>query len=333
MPSTEIMTGKERIKRAIEFSGPDRLPMEFPAVGDCDSEGFMWTRVIKHDPNGYERYDEWGCLWRTSNVQNIGYVAGHPLENWDNFSSYQFPDPDNPAFFEGMEERAKNLDRNKYIKTHLQYPLFDRLQMLRGFENCMCDFYNEREKLEILADKLIDFDIKLAKNINSRFPDLIDGIRFADDLGSELNSFISIELFDEFYKPRYKKLFDVCHQFGWHVWFHSCGNVKNLVPSLIEAGVHVLNLQQPNVLGLEEFGKKFAGKVCFSTIADIQQTLPSKDPVKIINEVKSLVKYWSTSAGGLIPQGYGNGAPIGTTEEALRVMYEAFKKYDLYSLN
>jgi hypothetical protein len=328
MSSEKLLTGKERIKRAIEFNCPDRLPMEFPAMNDSDSEDFRWTRVIKYEANGRERYDEWGCLWRQSEINNIGYVAGNPLQNWDDLSTYRFPDPDNPAFFDGMEERAGKLNREKYIKTHLQYPLFDRLHMLRGFENLMYDFYTERKKLEILADKLIEFDIGLIKNIHKRFHGLIDGIRFADDWGSEQNSFISTDLFDEFFKPRYIKLFTACHEAGWHVWFHSCGKVTNLVSSLLDAGVQVLNLQQPNVLGIEEFGRKFSGKVCFSTIADIQHTLPTKDAVKIVDEVKKLIKYWAASNGGLIPQGYGNGESIGTTETALRIMYEAFKKYD-----
>jgi uroporphyrinogen decarboxylase len=319
------MTSKERVRRAIEFKSPDKLPMEFPEYSD--SEDFTWSRVWTKDPQSNGSFDEWGCLWIQSQVHNIGQVKSNPVADWDSFSSYRFPDPDNPAFFAGMEDRAKGLNRDKYIKAHLQYPLFDRLQMLRGFENLMLDFYTDREKLEELADRLIEFDVRLIENISRRFPGVIDGIRFADDWGSEQNSFISAALFDDFFKPRYEKLFAACHKAGWHIWFHSCGKVTNLVPSLIDAGVNVFNFQQPNVLGIEEFGRQFAGKVCFSTLADIQRTLPTNDPVKIEAEVQQLVKYWAVPEGGLIPSGYGDGLAIGTTAESLRVMYEAFKKY------
>jgi hypothetical protein len=304
--------------------------MEFGVYGVNDTMGFGWNQIGTGDNTKRETLDEWGCTWSRSEVKNMGLVTGNPLEDWNNLSTYHFPDPDDPVFYEGMEERSQKLDREKYIQTGIFMVLFERLHSLRGFENVMLDFYLEREKLAALADRIVEFDIGIIRNISKRFPGIIDGISFSDDWGTELNAFISRDLFDEFFKPRYKIVFDVCHEAGWHIWFHSCGKITSLVPSLIDAGANVFNLLQPRVLDIEAFGKQFAGKTCFSTCADIQHTLPFKSVAEIADEVKLLLRYWSTPQGGFIVSDYGDSHAVGVSDSAKRAMFEAYNQYDPY---
>ncbi|MDR2618155.1 MAG: hypothetical protein LBC62_04710, partial [Treponema sp.] len=233
-------------------------------------------------------------------------------------------------FWEGIEERSRRMDPDKYITTGIFMVLFERLHSLRGFENLMLDFYLEREKLEALADRIVEFDIGIIRNTARRFPGRVDGISFSDDWGTEQAAFISVGLFEEFFKPRYKKIFGACHEAGWHVWLHSCGKITALVPSLIETGVDVFNLLQPRVFGLEEFGKQFAGKTCFSTCADIQHTLPFKSQPEIEEEVKLLLQYWATPQGGFILSDYGDNHAVGVSEDAHRAMFDAYMRHDPY---
>jgi uroporphyrinogen-III decarboxylase len=258
----------------------------------------------------------------------MGQVTGNPLDDWTKLAGYKFPDPDDPVFWEGTSERARLLDMDAYVKTSIFMVLFERLHSLRGFENVMLDFYLEREKLENLTDRIVEFDLGIIRNTARRFPGIIDGISFSDDWGTEQAAFISVELFDEFFKPRYKKIFNACHEAGWHVWLHSCGKVTSLIPSLIDAGVDVFNLQQPRVLGIEDFGTMFAGETCFSTCADIQHTLPFKSVNEIEDEVKLLLEYWATPQGGYIVSDYGDSRAIGVSDAAKKAMFDAYQIFD-----
>ena len=83
-------------------------------------------------------------------------------------------------------------------------------------------------------------------------------------------------------------------------------------------------MQQPRAYGIEALGRRFAGKVCFLTTADIQTTMPSGDLEAIRREAGELVEHWSTRDGGLIVFNYGCGDAIGTTTEATEAMFEAF---------
>ena len=159
-------------------------------------------------------------------------------------------------------------------------------------------------------------------------PGAVDGISFTDDWGTELNSMISPALFDEFFVPRYKKIFDACHDNGWLVMLHSCGKVDPLLDSLIGIGLDAANLQQPRVFDLVEFGKKFAGRICFYSLCDIQHTLPFKGRKEIEEEAELLLKYWATPQGGFILSEYGDGEAIGVDPQKKAWMLEAFLKHD-----
>ena len=323
-----MQTSKEVIKNAIEFKTPDRMPATWWQSGVGDVNGIGWNQKGTGDNRLKYTIDEWGCGWSRTDVKNMGQITYHPLSDWDDYDSFEFPDPDNPEFYTGIEERASYCDDSKYIMTSIFMLLFERLHGLRGYENLMLDFYLERDKLEILADKIVEFDLRIIENIAGLFPGKIDGSSFTDDWGTQTALMINPKLWNEFFKPRYKKIFDKCHEYGWHVWMHSCGYVNEIIEPLIEIGCNVLNLQQPRALGIEEIGKRFAGLVCFETNCDIQHTLPFKSNEEIEEEVRLLVNCWGTEKGGFILGNYGDISAIGTKAESIGVMFEAFQRND-----
>ena len=147
-------------------------------------------------------------------------------------------------------------------------------------------------------------------------------------ISAERKLFINPELWCDFFQPRYKKLFDACHDAGWDVWMHSCGQVTEIIQPLIDIGLDVINLQQPRALGIEEVGKRFAGKICFQSLCDIQATLPFKSHDEIRAEAKLLLDCWGTDAGGFVLADYGDGAGIGVPDTTKQVMFDAFVEYD-----
>ena len=88
----------------------------------------------------------------------------------------------------------------------------------------------------------------------------------------------------------------------------------------------MLNLQQPRLYGIKALGRRFAGKVCFLTTADIQATMPSGDLDKIRAEVRELVEHWATPQGGFIVFNYGFDEAIGATPEATEAMFREFQR-------
>ena len=321
------MNSREVVTRAIEFKTPDRLPVIFPRFGVCDTFGVGWHQIGTGPREKKESLDEWGCLWVRSQIDNMGQVKGHPLERWENLAHYRWPDPDDPAFFTGIEDQFAGSD-GKYVMTSIFMLLFERMHALRGFQNVLEDFYLESEKVEALADRILEFDLEIIRNTATRCPGLIQGLSFSDDWGTQLDTFISPKLWDAFFKPRYQKVIDLCHSLRWHVWMHSCGKINRFIPGLVEIGMDVLNLEQPRVLGIEEVGKQFAGKIAFSSGCDIQQTLPFKREEYIWEEARLILDSWGTPEGGFILADDGNDEDLGTPIHKKEIAFKAFMELD-----
>jgi len=322
------MQSREIVRRAIEFESPPRLPFcqqEFPwapndlwEIREMDRAEAGWFFDNAVD-------DDWGCRWAATEKKNMGQVVGHPLADLAAFDSYRPPNPKNPFYFERIEPLL-DAAGDRYAMVTCHFNLIERLHMLRGFAETMEDMVLEPDRSERLLDMILEFKLGMIDELARRFGNRIDGLFLSDDWGTQRGTFISGEIFDRLFAPRYKVLFDAVHQCGWHVLLHSCGRVNDFVDRFIEAGADVLNLQQPQAYGLVEFGERFRGKVCFLTTVDVQETMPRGIEEEIRREAQQLVKHWSTPEGGLIVYNYGDGQALEVSDDKTQIMFDEFIK-------
>ena len=324
------MTSYEVVRRAIEFQCPERLPVQFEVFGINDFFHVKWNQIGTGDKRLSTSIDEWHCGWQRTETTNMGQVKFHPLANQDDFESFDWPDPEDAAFYNGMEDRFGGCE-GKYVTTGIFMLLFERMQALLGFEKTLTNLVLEREWMETIADRIVAFDLGVIRNISSRFPGQIHGFNFTDDWGTQKALFVKPSLWEDFFRPRYQRIFEAVHEAGWHVWMHSCGKINAILDSLIEIGVDIIEPQQPRALGIEAIGSQFRGKVCFASLCDIQHTLPFKDETEICAEAELLLEQWATPEGGFILIDYGDGNAIGVDLDKKRIMLDAFLKADPWS--
>jgi len=333
------MNSREIVKRAIEFGSPERVPIRSHShraegqqmvkfsdtfdVHSLDTDTIGWEL-------GTEGKDEWGCVWQQpkyKNIINIGYPAFHPLSDWEKIKTYVFPDANDKSRYEGIEKFLKKAG-DKYVLIYKHCLLFERMWFLRGLNNLFEDFLLEPRKVHELADRILEFDIGIVRNLKKFFKGKIHGFWTTDDWGTQTGPMISIPLWRNFFKASYKEFFDEVHSAGMHVWLHSCGKINDVIEEWISLSVDVINTFQPALLGIEEIGKRFSGRVCFETCVDIQKTLPFGTNEDIRKEVKALVENWRTPQGGLIICDYGEGRMIGVPDEKKQIIFSALKELE-----
>jgi uroporphyrinogen decarboxylase len=324
------MTSAQVVDAAIHFRTPDRLPVMMDAFGVSDVFGLRVALDSERERTGVG-LDEYGCRWSKTQVVNMGQVTGHPLTDLSQVATWPLPD-----FC--VESRIPALDASlrpqeaagKYITTGHFMLLFERMQALCGFSEVLTGLYEERPAMEALADRLIEVVLRKIEFMGRHFGKRIHGFTFTEDWGTQEDLMISPQAWRDFFKPRYRRLFDAMHAQGWDVWMHSCGKVNRIIGDLIEVGCNVVNLQQPRALGIEEVGKAHAGKITFQTACDIQATLPYGTDAEVARDVDDLLKYWATPQGGFILSDYGDGDAIGVTLERKKLMYDLFMEKDPY---
>jgi len=103
-------------------------------------------------------------------------------------------------------------------------------------------------------------------------------------------------LWRRFILPRARRLYEYARSRGWIVIIHSCGDIVELLPDLIEAGVQVVNPFQPEVMDLAAVKQEFGRDLAFLGGMSVQRTLPFGAPARVREESRRLLN--EIGAGG-----------------------------------
>jgi uroporphyrinogen decarboxylase len=319
------MTGRELVKRALEFGSPERVPLRFGGMGETDFCE-AWPRDTRGRLFVDTTEDEWGCRWERSLATNMGQVRGHPLADPGAIDSYHRPDPLAPKKWEEFPAQLEGAD-DKYVLLCPGHGPFERLHMLRGFDTALADFYGNKATNHRVIEIVIDFHIQQLRKAQEISGGRIDGCSLADDWGTQSGLIIGNPVFREFYKEQYRALVEECHRLGMHFLLHCCGKINDLIEEFIEIGMDSVNIQQPRTLGIEEISRRYRGRICFEPTIDIQSTYSKGSYDEIRQEAKMLIEMWGTPEGGVIATDYEDNVAIGVSNERRKVALEAFKEF------
>ena len=159
-----------------------------------------------------------------------------------------------------------------------------------GMENAMLKMLEAPELVHYVDDHIMDFYLKALKVFLANTEGKLSAILIGDDMGSQQDLMISLDLVREFVLPGTKKLIDLIHSYGVKVIYHSCGSIVRVIPTLIEAGVDVIHPIQAVAAGMdaETLHRKFSDQVSFCGGVDTQMLLPNGTKEQVMAEVKRL---------------------------------------------
>lgn len=179
--------------------------------------------------------------------------------------------------------------------------LFEWGTYLRRVDNFLMDLLLEPEKVEELLDSLMEIHLKTLENICNAVGDVVDIIRFCDDLGTDNGPFMAPETYRTIFKPRHKMLCDyVKKNSNMHTFLHSCGSIRKVIPDLIEAGFDIINPVQTVSRDMDaaqlkkDFGKDitFWGGGC-----DTRTILNHGTPEQVREHVKRNIETFAPGGG------------------------------------
>ena len=335
------MTPRERVVRAIEFGGPDRIPIHhYIMPGAFHQYGQKLVDLLNGVPDDFgvtpfevppqpnydetEHRDAWGVVWKW--LKGVGYSTGEvrepALPTWDRWPEYEFPPL--PSC-DHIKERIESTHHKCYTFGH-GGNLFEQMQWIRGPANLYIDLAENNDEMNQLADRLVDYRIE---GIVESMQAGADGCSFSDDWGAQHALLISPQLWREVFKPRYKRMFEAVHNFGGHVWFHTDGYTWEILDDFIEIGVDVLNPQH-HIMGEKRVAERIGGRVCLRSDLDRQHIIPGGSSEEIQQHVKEVISLFANYDGGLILHGeIGPDVPF----ENIQTMYQAFEQYGSYPLD
>lgn len=140
--------------------------------------------------------------------------------------------------------------------------LFEWGTFLRRMDNFLMDIYADPEHVQELVEQLMMRHLATLEKVCASVGDIVDILRFGDDLGMDTGMFMSQEKYRELFKPYHTKLNEYVHKHSnMKTFLHSCGSIYPIIGDLIDAGYDILNPVQTTARQMDpetlkrEFGK------------------------------------------------------------------------------
>jgi uroporphyrinogen decarboxylase len=237
--------------------------------------------------------DVFGVVWDRSVDKDIGQVKGHVLSE-PTLKGYQFPDPLNPLFFDGIPQKLVQYG-DRFRVFEIGFSLYERAWTMRGMENLMMDFYDHPDFVHELMNTIADYNVA---QVEKALTYDIDCVHFGDDLGTQRGLQMGPRLWHEFIYPVLKRMYGVVHEHGKYVSIHSCGKVDELFDDLIGIGLNMFNPFQPEVMDVWSLVPRYHGRLAFHGGMSTQRTLAYGSARDVRNEARRLIELGSN--GGYV---------------------------------
>lgn len=298
------MNKKENYLALLRGEKPERLVNQYEMFHFILAEPLL-MKAIGTREEGKDTIDAWGTTirWKKGDHAAMPYITEETkvikdITQWKKY--VHAPSLDYPEEAWQMAVDAANaVNRDEELVTaFMPCGLFEQSHFLMGFEDTLMNLLMEPESMHELYDYILDWKMEYAKLLIDHLnPDVIF---FHDDWGAKDRLFMSRDTWVEFFKDRYKKLFDYVHSRGVSVVLHADSYLANIVEDMVDIGIDVWQgvLKENNLPKLQ---KQLNGRMILMggidpSVFDFADW--NEDTVR--NEVRRAIDA-STALGGFIP--------------------------------
>ncbi|HAL15616.1 MAG TPA: hypothetical protein DCP32_02335 [Anaerolineaceae bacterium] len=312
------MAPYKAIKKLVGIDAPDEYIYDWPELGSARVDETTLKRLHSdvrgiHDrlPEAITRrnqtrpahsnfIDDWGSGQKEIE-EGVWYPGVHPLagattiQEVDAYTNW--PDMNDPYRVAHVKAQAQKLAaENQYAimaTPWLMFP-FERAHAMQGLDKFLYNMAVEKDFSKYLLEKIYGYCKILMGHFLDELGDNVDIIKIGDDLGTQESLLISPKMYREFLKPIHADFISFIKQRSKaKVFFHTDGDVFNLIEDFIEIGVDILNPIQTSagrMSNLAELKARYGRRIVFCGGIDTQRILPTGTPAEVRDEVKRVIQ-------------------------------------------
>ncbi|BBB49164.1 uroporphyrinogen decarboxylase family protein [Pelolinea submarina] len=316
------------LKEKLGIQAPDDYIYDWPELGSAkvdeetmqrlhgDARGVLdrFPRDVQErnrtrDPHA-PCIDDWG-IGQTEIEPGVWFPGYHPLADATTFEDLEnypnWPKMDDPYRVAQAAEDAKRLaEENEYAilaTPWLMFP-FERAFGLQGMDKFLMNMAMYPDFAEAMLKKNLEFCMQHMSHFLDAVGDNIDMIKIGDDLGSQDRLMISPRMYRKLLKPIHAELIALIKsKTKAKVFFHTDGDVFDLIGDFIEIGVDVLNPIQTSagkMADLEGLKREYGKDLVFCGAVDTQHILPHGTPEEVRQEMKRVIDILGQDGGYMV---------------------------------
>lgn len=345
------------IKRLTGIDAPDDYLYDWPELGTAKLDEATARRLHADVRGVVDRFpaatrirnasraphspfiDDWGS-GQVESGPGTWFPGVHPLAEAttiDEIEAWPWPDVTDPSRFEGVREEALRLREAGAFATlgcpWLLFPL-ERAFAMQGTDTFLLNLAAEPELAEALLWKIQGVCKGLMDGFLAACGDLVDMIKIGDDLGSQVGLLMSPAMYRRVLKPVHADyLAFIRERTAAKVFFHTDGDVFDLLDDLVEIGVDVLNPVQASAGGMADFAglkRRYGSNLVFCGGMDTHRVLPHGSEADVRAEVRRVIELLGPGGGFML--GAVHTVMDDVPPENVLAMVDAVETYGRYPL-
>lgn len=317
----------QRLKALLGIEAPDEYIYDWPELGTAlpDEETLRRLHgdvrpVLDAFPEATRRrnktraphspfIDDWGS-GQVEIEPGVWFPGVHPMaaaSTVGEIERYPWPDVDDPTRYAHARASAQAFkDDGRYAIMATPWLLFpfERAFAMQGMDVFVLNLATNPEFAEALLRRIAEVCKGIMANVLREVGDLIDIIKIGDDLGSQTGLLISPTMYRQILKPIHADYIAfIKERTSAKVFFHTDGDVFDLVPDLIEIGVDILNPVQTSARkmgNLPELKRRFGDRLTFCGAIDTHRILPAGTPAQVRDEVRRVIDILGPGGGYIV---------------------------------
>ena len=235
-------------------------------------------------PSGY--YHFWGYISPLRNATDLRELETYPIEDsaaWDR---------------SGMRAAVEAAHADGRYAVGWVGHMFEDAWQIRGLTEFLMDLVEQPAWAECLLERLTQRNLLMATAAAEAGVDLL---RCGDDVATQNALMFSPDVWRRTMLPRWRRVWQEAKRThpGIKIWYHSDGNILDIIPELMDAGVDILNPVQPECLDVAEVHRRFGGRLVMDGCMGTQTTMPFGKPQDVRDGVRELIERHGRE-GGLI---------------------------------
>lgn len=259
-----MLTVKQNLLETIKGGTPDRFVNQYEFM-----ELIVFMPGFKYALMPGERVtDHWGVTFDFPE----GQIGGFPLHDdehkvlkditqWESVVKTPVVDASEEAWAPSVEI-ANSVNRDEYFVAACQMPgIFEMTHHMMGMEDALMALYEEPECMHGLIERITNFELERAQMIVDRIKP--DALFHHDDFGGQASTFISPDMFKDFFLEPYKKVYKFWKENGVElIVHHSDSYAATFVPHMIEMGIDIWQGTM-TTNNIPELIKEYGGQITF----------------------------------------------------------------------
>ncbi len=277
-----------------------------------------YLEELPHRPGYFQ--DDFGVLWNRNGAdKDIGMIEGYVIPEPD-MQRIQMPNLQSERLRAEYRALASAGD-DTYRLGSIGFSLFERAWTLRGMENFLADMLEEPDFADALLDAICDFNLQV---MDVALAHDLDGFYFGDDWGQQKGLIMGPKLWRRFIKPRLARMYAHARQHGLAVFQHSCGDIQEVFPDLIDIGLDVYQTFQPEIYDIHAIKRAYGKDLTFFGGISTQRLLPFATPEEVTQKTREILSVMRPGGGYILAPTHA--VPGDVPPENIMAMLDVFHK-------